>query len=59
VSPEDRPWDFGRFGRGERFVSQPIPRAEFDEVLDQVQRWGLDQFLKERAFDKLVYRAAP
>jgi NitT/TauT family transport system substrate-binding protein len=55
---QDRPWDFGRFGRGERFVYQPIARAEFDEVLAQVERWGLDQFLKERAFDKLAYRAA-
>jgi hypothetical protein len=39
-------------------VLQPIPRAEFDEVLEQVQRWGLDEFLKERAFDKLAYRGA-
>jgi NitT/TauT family transport system substrate-binding protein len=54
---QDRRWDFARFSRGERFVYQPIPRAEFDEVLDQVQRWGLDEFLKERAFDKLAYRA--
>ena len=61
VPPEfqDREWDFDRFSRGERFVYQPIPRAEFDEVMEQVQRWGLDQFLKERAFDKLAYRAAP
>jgi NitT/TauT family transport system substrate-binding protein len=61
VPPEfqDRPWDFDRFSRGERFVSRPIPRGEFDEVLEQVQRWGLDQFLKERAFDKLAYPAAP
>jgi NitT/TauT family transport system substrate-binding protein len=50
-------WDFRRFTRGERFVYQPIPRAEFDETLDQVKRWGLDQYLKERSFDSLVYRA--
>ena len=24
-----------------------IPRAEFDEVMDQVKRWGLDQYLKD------------
>ena len=34
-------WDFSRFGRGERFVYEAIPRAEFDEVMDQVKRWGL------------------
>ncbi|HZT25831.1 MAG TPA: hypothetical protein VFA57_09035 [Pseudolabrys sp.] len=49
------PWDFSKFGRGERFVYQPLPRAEFDETLDQVKRWGLDQFLKERSFDSLSY----
>lgn len=51
---ETRQWDFNRFGRGERFVYEPIPREEFTEVLDQVKRWGLDQYLKERSFDNLV-----
>jgi NitT/TauT family transport system substrate-binding protein len=50
------PWDFKRFSRGERFVYQPIPRAEFDEVLEQVARWGLDDYLKERSFENLTYR---
>ena len=49
-------WDFSRFTRGERFVYQPIPRAEFDQTLEQVKRWNLDQYLKERSFEKLVYR---
>jgi hypothetical protein len=48
------PWDFGKFGRGERFVHRPIPRSEFDEVLEQVKRWGLDQYLKEKGFDNLA-----
>ena len=51
------PWDFSRFTRGERFVYQPIPRREFDETLEQVERWSLDQYLKERNFENLVYRA--
>jgi hypothetical protein len=56
VPPEfkDRKWDYGKFGRGERFVYKSIPRGEFDEVLDQVQRWGLDQHLKERRFEQLA-----
>jgi len=59
VPPEfqDREWDFSAFTRGERFVYQPITRVEFDEVLQQVERWGLDQYLKNRSFDSLVYRA--
>jgi NitT/TauT family transport system substrate-binding protein len=49
-------WDFRRFSRGERFVYQPLPRSEFDEALQQVERWGLDDYLKERSFEKLTYR---
>jgi NitT/TauT family transport system substrate-binding protein len=57
VPPEfenTRRWDFTRFGRGERFVYREIPRAEFDEVLAQVKRWGLDQYLKDKSFENLV-----
>jgi NitT/TauT family transport system substrate-binding protein len=48
------PWDFSKFTRGERFVFQPLPRDEFDDTLAQVERWGLDQHLQERNFEKLV-----
>src|SRR3954447_14168654 len=51
---QDRKWDYSKFGRGERFVYKPIPTSEFDDVMDQVKRWGLDQHLKERTFDNLV-----
>jgi NitT/TauT family transport system substrate-binding protein len=50
-------WDYSRFTRGEYFVYQPIAQREFDETLVQVKRWDLDQYLKERDFEKLVYRA--
>ena len=50
-------WDFSKFTRGERFVYQPIPQSEFDQTLEQVKRWNLDQYLQEKNFDKLVYRA--
>ena len=53
------PWDFTRFGRGERFVYQTIPRSEFDEVMVQVKRWGLDQYLKDTSFDRLAADLAP
>jgi NitT/TauT family transport system substrate-binding protein len=49
------PWDFTRFGRGERFVFEPLPREEFDDTLAQVQRWGLDQYLKDRSFEGLSF----
>jgi NitT/TauT family transport system substrate-binding protein len=49
-------WDFSRFTRGERFLYAPIERHEFDEVLEQVGRWGLDDHLKERSFERLAYR---
>ena len=50
-------WDYSKFTRGERFVYQPLPKSEFDQTLEQVKRWDLDQHLKEKSFDKLVYRA--
>jgi hypothetical protein len=49
-------WDYSKFTRGERFVYQPIPREEFDQTLEQVKRWNLDQYLKEKSFEKLTYR---
>lgn len=57
VPPEfaDRSWDFARFGRGERFVFQPLPHGEFDDVFAQVERWGLDQFATERRFETLAF----
>jgi hypothetical protein len=48
-------WNYAKFTRGERFVYQPIPRSEFDDTLAQVKRWDLDQYLRERQFEKLVY----
>ena len=50
-------WDFRKFGRGERFVNKPLPRGEFDEVFAQVERWGLDQYLKNRSPETLSYPA--
>ena len=52
---ENGKWDFSKFGRGERFVFEPLPRAEFDEIFEQVKRWGLDEYAKERSYDKLAY----
>lgn len=54
----DRKWDYSNFTRGETFVYKPIPKAEFDEILKQVERWGLDQFLKERGYENLARPAA-
>ena len=51
-------WDFSKFGRGERFVYKRLPQEEFDDTLAQVERWGLDQHLKERDFEKLVVNAS-
>jgi hypothetical protein len=51
------PWNFSLFGRGERFVNAPLPRQDFDDVFAQVERWGLDQYLKERSPDALSYSA--
>jgi hypothetical protein len=49
------PWDFSKFGRGERFINATLPREEFSEVFAQVERWGLDQYLKDRSPETLSY----
>ena len=49
------PWDFSKFRRGERFVYRAIPLSEFNEVMAQVKRWGLDQYLKDRSYETLSY----
>ena len=49
-------WDFSKFGRGERFVYKTIPHSEFDEVMDQVKRWNLDDYLRDRSYEGLAAR---
>jgi NitT/TauT family transport system substrate-binding protein len=51
-------WDFSKFGRGERFVYEMLPREEFTDILHMVERWGLDDFMKERRMEKLVHSGA-
>jgi NitT/TauT family transport system substrate-binding protein len=51
-------WNFGAFTRGEWFVYEPVPKSEFEEVMRQVERWGLDQHLKDREFANLIAPAA-
>jgi hypothetical protein len=51
-------WNFSAFTRGERFVYEPVPKSEFEEVMGQVERWGLDQHLKDREFANLIASAA-
>jgi len=50
------PWNYAKFTRGERFIYKPIPKSEFDETLAQVERWHLDDYLKERRFENLIYQ---
>jgi hypothetical protein len=52
------PWDFSKFGRGERFIDEPLPQEDFGEVFDQVSRWKLDDFLKEKRPEQLSYPGA-
>jgi hypothetical protein len=52
------PWDFSKFGRGERFIDETLPQGDFGEVFDQVSRWKLDDFLKEKRPEQLSYPGA-
>ena len=55
---QDQVWDYSKFGRGERFVAKTIPDAEFDEIVAQAGRWGLDDFMQEKDWRKLLHAAA-
>ena len=47
-------WDYSTFDVGERFVHQPLARAEFEELVEQAGRWGLADQMRTRAFEDLV-----
>ena len=55
---QDHDWDYSKFSRGERFVHAPIERAEYDEWMDGVRRWQLDDHLQESDFEKLAISLA-
>jgi NitT/TauT family transport system substrate-binding protein len=47
-------WDYAKFDVGERFVHQPLPRAEFDELVAQSERWGLADQMQTKVFEDLA-----
>lgn len=58
VGPDfaDQTWDFSKFGRGERFVNEPLPKTLYDDVFDEIKRWDLDDHIKDAVYDNNVYR---
>ncbi len=56
---KNRDWDFSRFDVGERFHYAPLPRDEFDQLLREAERWGLDDHMQSRAFDELALSVTP
>jgi hypothetical protein len=51
---KDHAWDFSRFDVGERFFYAPLPRAEFEAILREAERWGLADQMQTRAFEELA-----
>ena len=54
ASFRDRQWDFARFHEGEHFVHQPYPMSKYLELMNQLQRWGLDDVMSRRDYAQLV-----
>jgi NitT/TauT family transport system substrate-binding protein len=52
---QDQKWEFSNFSRGERFVHEPFPKKDFDEIFSQVGRWDLAQYVKETGYEDLIY----
>jgi NitT/TauT family transport system substrate-binding protein len=59
IPPEfaERDWNYARFDVGERFFLTPLPRAEFDELVQQSERWGLADQMETRVFEELALPA--
>jgi NitT/TauT family transport system substrate-binding protein len=55
---KDHAWDFSRFDVGERFFYQPLGREEFDQIVQEANRWGLDDYMQARSFDELALSVA-
>ena len=53
----DREWDYSRFHEGEHFVRQRYPMDKYQELLDQMARWGLDDVMEDKTFEHLVLAA--
>jgi hypothetical protein len=51
----DRKWDYAKFSRGERFVAKPFPEGMFGKVFEEVDRWDLGQFVKDKTAEGLSY----
>jgi len=51
---ETQEWDFSTFDLGERFVRKPLSRAEFDALLREAERWGLDDQMQSKTYEHLV-----
>jgi NitT/TauT family transport system substrate-binding protein len=50
-------FDYAAFGRGERFVRGPLGHEAFEKLIAQSNRWGLDNHVTERSYEKLVFGA--
>jgi NitT/TauT family transport system substrate-binding protein len=59
IPPEfaDRQWDYSTFDLGERFYYQRLPREEFDQLLSEAERWGLDDQMQSKRFEELALQS--
>jgi len=53
----DRQWDYSKFHEGERFVHKPFPMSKYRELIEQMERWGLDDVMEDKIFEHLVLAA--
>jgi NitT/TauT family transport system substrate-binding protein len=47
-------WDFASFHEGEHFVHEPFPMERYFQVLQQMERWNLDDLMVDKTYDNLV-----
>jgi len=52
-----RNWEYSRFHEGEHFVYERFPMDKYEEVVAQMERWGLDDVMDDKTYDHLVLAA--
>jgi NitT/TauT family transport system substrate-binding protein len=60
VPPEfkDRKWDYSRFHEGEHVRYETFPKERYREVLEQMERWRLDDLMQDKSYENLVFQTA-
>jgi NitT/TauT family transport system substrate-binding protein len=47
-------YDYASFGRGEKLIFEPYSLEMFEDAMQFAQAWGLDEYVRESTYERLV-----